>query len=138
MRQLASTLGLTDKHRGAPTVKTKTEPNTSNLRVTKKLSPESRGAIKLAKQFGEALVCVRHRMDDKGEFRYTTVELLVEKSAVRPRTENIVAIRVGPDEKSLQTVVRAAGATWDHKAKVWRLPRRVVGVLKLADRITEK
>jgi hypothetical protein len=76
-------------------------------------------------------------MDDKGEFRYTTVELLVEKTAVRARTDKIVAIRVGPAEKSLQTVVRAAGGTWDHQAKVWRLPRRVVGVLKLADRITE-
>lgn len=117
---------------------TKADPNTSDLRITKKLSPESRGAIKLAQQFGDALVCVRHRMDDKGEFRYTTVELLVEKVAVRPRTDKIVTIRVGPGEKSLQTVVRAAGGTWDHQAKVWRLPRRVVGVLKLADRITEK
>lgn len=50
----------------------------------------------------------------------------------------IIGVRIGPDEKSLQTVVRAAGGTWDYKAKVWRLPRRVAGILKLADRITEK
>ena len=125
-------------HRGAPAVKPKTDPDPSHLRVTKKIAPESRGAIKLAQRFGEALVCVRHRIDDKGEFRYTTVELLVEKTAVVPRSDKIVGIRVGPSEKPLQTLVRAAGGTWDYKARVWRLPRRVVGALKLVDRITEK
>lgn len=119
-------------------MKTQPKTTTSSLRVTKKLSPQSRGALKLARQFGDALVCVRHRSDDKGEYRYTTVELLVEKSPIRPRTDNLVGIRIGPAEKPLQTLVRAAGGTWDYKAKVWRLPRRVVGILKLADRITEK
>jgi hypothetical protein len=123
---------------GVPTVKTQSKSSPSNLRVTKKLSPESRGALKLARQFGEALICVRHRSDDRGEYRYTTVELLVEKTPIRPRTENLVGVRIGPDEKPLQTVVRAAGGTWDYKSKVWRLPRRVVGILKLVDRITEK
>ena len=117
---------------------TKSEPKPSSLRITKKLSPESRGTLKLARQFGDALVCVRHRMDAKGEFRYTTVELLVEKTAVSPRTDKIVAVRIGPDEKALQTAVRAAGATWDYNARVWRMPRRVAGILRLADRITEK
>ena len=134
-RTLAS---LTFNCHGASTVKTPPKSTTASLRVTKKLSPESRGALKLARQFGEALICVRHRSDDKGEFRYTTVELLVEKTPIRPRTDNLVGIRIGPDEKPLQTVVRAAGGTWDYKAKVWRLPRRIVGILKLADRITEK
>ncbi len=114
----------------------KSEPSPSSLRVTKKLSPESRGALKLARQFGDALVCVRHRMDDKGEFRYTTVELLVEKTSVSPRTDQIVSVRIGPDERALQTAVRAAGATWDCNARVWRLPRRVAGILRLVDRIT--
>jgi len=117
----------------------KTEPKpTASLRVTKKLSPQSRGAIKLAQQFGDALICVRHRSDDKGEYRFTTVELLVEKAPIRPRTDTLVGVRVGPEEKGLQTVVRTAGGTWDYKAKVWRLPRRVVGILKLVDRITER
>lgn len=111
---------------------------TGGLRVTKKLSPESRGALKLARQFGEALVCVRHRADDKGEYRYVTVELLVEKVAIRPRSDKIVGVRIGPEEKSLQTVVRAAGGTWDYKARVWRIPRRVAGILRLTDRIAEK
>ena len=111
---------------------------TGSLRVTKKLAPESRGALKLSRQYGDALVCVRHRTDDKGEVRYTTVELLVETTPIRARTENIVGVLIRPEEKSLQTVVRAAGAKWDFGARVWRLPRRIVGILKLTDRITEK
>ncbi|MDH4393545.1 MAG: hypothetical protein QE285_19245, partial [Aquabacterium sp.] len=114
-------VGISDHTRGVVLVKSSPDPDPSGLRVTKKLSPDSRGAIKLARRFGDALVCVRHRTDDRGEFRYTTVELLVEKTNVVPRTDKIVAIRVGADEKPLQTVVRAAGGTWDHKARVWAL-----------------
>lgn len=106
--------------------------------MTKKLAPESRGALKLARQFGEALVCVRHRTDDRGEYRYTTVELLVEKAPIRPRTDRIVAIRTSPAERSLHTVLRAAGGSWDYKARLWLIPRRVAGILKLVNRIVEK
>ena len=103
---------------GTPSVKM----SISSLRVTKKLSTTSRGALKLARQFGDALVCVRHRIDEKGECRYTTVELLVDTATIRPRAEHVVGVRIGASERSLQTVVRAAGATWDYKAKLWRMP----------------
>ena len=119
---------------GAPPVKA----GISNLRVTKKLSTTSRGALKLARQFGDALVCVRHRIDEKGECRYTTVELLVDTTTIRPRAEHIVGVRIGVNERSLQMVVRAAGATWDHKARLWRMPRRIAWVLRLVDRTAEK
>lgn len=108
------------------------------MRVTKKLSPDSRGALKLARQFGGALLCVRHRIDDHGEYRYTTVELLVDKARVQPRAEHVVGVRVDAHEKALQQLVRTAGGAWDHKARVWRLPRRVAAILRLTDRITEK
>ncbi|MCK6432721.1 MAG: hypothetical protein L6Q68_06770 [Aquabacterium sp.] len=55
--------------------------------MTKKLSPSSRGALKLAREFGDALVCVRYRTDAKGLYRYTTVELLVDKTEIQPRTD---------------------------------------------------
>ncbi len=119
-------------------MKTQPQAKTANLRVTKKISPQTRGALKLARQFGDALVCVRHRSDDRGEYRYTTVELLVEKTPIKARTDQVVNVRIGAEEKSLQTVVRAAGGTWDYKARLWRIPRRVAGILKLTDRITEK
>ena len=111
---------------------------TGKLRATKRILPASRGALKLARQIGDALVCVRHRSDDKGEFRCTTVELLVETVRARPRIDRVVGSRIGFEERSLQDMVRAAGGTWDYKAKLWRIPRRVAGILKLTDRIAEE
>jgi hypothetical protein len=108
------------------------------LRVVKKLSPSSRGALKLAQHYGDALVCVRHRTDDKGEIRYTTVELLVETSEIRPRIDKIVGVRIAQNERSLQSLVKAAGASWDSNKKLWRIPRRIAGILRIGDRIVEK
>jgi hypothetical protein len=110
----------------------------ASLRVIKKLPVSARGAIKLAQQFGEALVCVRHRVDLKGEFRYTTVELLVDKAPIRSRVEAMVSVRIGAGEHSLQQVVRAAGAKWDHSTRLWRMPRRLAGILRLAPRIVRE
>ena len=109
----------------------------SKLRVTKKLAVTDRGAIKLAKQFGPALVCVRHRTDPEARFRYTTVELLVERNEMQPRQSKIVSIRIHPREYGLRTVVRAAGAVWDSKAGLWRIPKRVATVLRLTGRIVQ-
>ena len=107
----------------------------ASLRVIKKLPVSSRGAIKLARQFGESLVCVRHRVDDKGQFRYTTVELLVDRTPIRPRMETMVHVRIGANERSLQQVVRAAGAKWDHASRLWRMSKRLAGILRLTPRI---
>lgn len=105
--------------------------------MTKKLATTNRGAIKLAQQFGDSLVCVRHRIDAEARFRYTTVELLVEKAEMRPRQSKIVNIRVNPSEYGLRTVVRAAGAVWDGKVGLWRIPKRVATVLHLTGRIVQ-
>jgi hypothetical protein len=110
----------------------------ASLRVVKKLAASSRGSLKLARQFGETLICVRHRVDAKAEFRYTTVELLVDKAPIRPRIEASVGVRIGQSERSLQAVVKAAGATWDHKTKLWRMPKRLVGILRLTARLSDK
>ena len=107
----------------------------SRLRVTKKLAPTNRGAIKLAQEFGEALICVRHRTDSAAKYRYTTVELLVDKTPMQPRQAQLVSIRVNPKEYGLRTVVRAAGGTWDSSLGLWRLPKRVATVLRLTARI---
>lgn len=107
----------------------------TTLRITKKLPPSSKGAIKLARQFGPALICVRHRVDPAAKFRFTTVELLVEKTPIQPRSEKLVHVRVNPNEYALRTAVRSAGAIWDHKAKLWLMPRRVATVLRVSHRI---
>jgi hypothetical protein len=105
------------------------------LRVVKKLPPHGRGAIRLAQQFGEALVCVRHRVDAAAQFRYTTVELLVEKAPIQPRVRKMAEIRIEPNEAALRALVKAAGARWDPQRRTWHLPLRLVGILRLSDRL---
>jgi hypothetical protein len=109
----------------------------SKLRVTKKLATTNRGAIKLAQQFGDALVCVRHRTDSEAKFRYTTIELLVDKVEMRPRQSKMVHIRIHPHEYGLRTVVRAAGAVCDRRSGLWHIPKRVATVLRLTGRIVQ-
>ena len=113
-------------------------PADAATRVVKKLSPSSRGALKLAQRYGDALVCVRHRVDAAGDWRFTTVELLVETTLLRPRKPRVVGVRVAYQERDLQATVRAAGGRWDADAKLWRLPRKAAIELQLADRIVEE
>lgn len=108
-----------------------------NLKVLKKLAPSQPGAIKLARRYGTALVCVRHRTDAQGRFRYTTIELLVEKTPITPRSDKTVRIKVGLHENQVRTVVRAAGARWEPQTKLWLISRRVAGALNLLDRIVD-
>ena len=110
----------------------------ANLKVLKKLSPHQAGARKLAQKYGEALVCVRHRTDAKGLYRYTTVELLVDKTNVQARSERIVSLKIDFNEGALRSVIRAAGGSWDQESKLWLLPRRVAGVLNLLDRVVQR
>ena len=106
-----------------------------NHRVVKTLGPNDRGAIGLARQYGEALVCVRHRTDAEGKVRHTTVELMVESVPIRPRKIFIVNVRVQPHEGAMHSMIKAAGGRWDSKNRVWRLPSRVATILNLRDRV---
>ena len=120
------------------TSSTTTGTAVSQLRVLPKLSPPTRGALKLARRFSDALVCVRHRGDDRGEYRYTTVELVVERVPVQPRAEMIVWLKVAQREHALQAMVKAAGGRWDPTAMLWRLPKRVATILRLSSRVVPK
>jgi hypothetical protein len=111
---------------------------TTNFRVTKKLSPAQPGAIKLARRYGEQLVCVRHRIDPTGTTRITTVELVVDQAPIAVKPEQIVGVRIEYREGLLRSAVAAAGATWDRQAGVWRMPMKTVRRLRLRDRVVEK
>ena len=113
-----------------------TEPE--RYRVIKTLSPSDRGAIELARRYGDALVCVRHRTDAKGKVRHTTVELVVDRTPIRPRPVRMVGIKVDAHERPLQAMLKAAGARWDPESRLWRLPRRVAGILNLRQRIVDE
>ncbi len=105
------------------------------LRVTKKLSPGQRGAVALTRQFGDALICVRHREDTLGAFRYVTVELLIERTAIVARNQKRVGIRIDFREADLRAAIKRHGATWDAHRKVWAMDRKTVSQLGLQARI---
>ncbi len=110
-------------------------------RVVKKISATQPGALKLARQFGELLVCVRYRYDMEGKIRYTTVELVVDKAPVtkkrtkNPNSSDIVGLQVPPHDHHLIRRITAAGGTWDHGAHLWRLRRSAAKRLGLLSRV---
>lgn len=85
-------------------------------------------------------MCVRYRRDANGSHRYTTVELVVDCVAVETRNgkaERIVGVRVGFNETQLRQQVRDSGATWDARARLWRMPLRAAKGLGLLDRVVQ-
>ena len=85
------------------------------------LPPDRAGARRLARKNGNALVGVRHRADAGGRIRYTTVELLIERAPIKPRSDRVEGVKVDDNERSLQAVARAAGARWDPKSGAARI-----------------
>ena len=110
-------------------------------RVVKKLSGHQSGAIKLARRYGAALVCVRYRQDMQGLRRYTTVELVVDEAPVASKRADatMVDVRIGFGETDLREKLRTSGsAAWDAKRQVWRVKYRLVKQLGLGNRVVWK
>jgi hypothetical protein len=109
------------------------------MKVRLKLKPGQRGTKSLTKQYGEKLVCVRYRDDEKNAKRYTTVELIVAEEAwqapdiVKP--DDLVCLKIASDEKELRQKIKDAGATWSNSRKMWKLPYKITCEMKLGKRI---
>jgi hypothetical protein len=108
-----------------------------STRVVKRLNPTQPGAIKLARRYGEALVCVRYRHDADGHHRLTTVELVVERVPIVRRPSPIVAVKLPLDEPTLRIRAMTLGAKWDGKARVWYMSRAVAKELGVLKRIVQ-
>jgi hypothetical protein len=106
-------------------------------RVVKRLAATQPGAIKLARRYGDALVCVRYRHDPDGHHRYTTVELVVEKVPIVHRAIEIVAVQIRTDETTLHSQARKYGAKWDSKARLWYMSRGTAKKLGLLNRLVK-
>ncbi len=103
----------------------------SSLRVAKTYSPQQDGAKRFAKRYGEQLVCVRHRLNETGTVRHTTIELWVESTPIASRSRSLVALRISPTDKATRTLLIGCGAQWQPKQKYWLLPRLVAKNLRL-------
>jgi hypothetical protein len=101
-------------------------------RLTRK--PGQKGTRQLQLQYGEALVCVRYRYDERRRKRLKTVELVVEEREWMP-DNTLVLVRVALAEIELRAKVKQAGGRWLPEKRLWELPYRSVMKLGLGDRV---
>ena len=110
------------------------------------LLPGQRGTKKLLQEYGDRLLCVRHRYDKERKRKLKTVELIVDEKPWVTEYSNIktpshypynkkVSLSIGFEEKQLRNVVKQAGGIWAQAKKVWQLPYRKVVELGLEKRI---
>jgi hypothetical protein len=108
------------------------------MRVRLKLKPGQRGTKHLLKQYGDRLVCVRYRYDEKSRKRYTTVELIEDEKPWEPvgcKSNSIIQVQVSFDEVDLRQKVKNAGGKWSKSSKTWKIPYKTACDLGIKDRI---
>ena len=104
------------------------------------LHPGQRGTKKLVAQYGDRLVCVRYRYDERQKKRIKTVELIIEEIDWEPDSQRIawnalVGVHIDRNERSLQRQVKQAGGKWNPVTQVWELPYKKLKDLGLEDRM---
>ena len=111
------------------------------------LRPGQNGTRKLAERFGKRLIRVRYRYDESLRKRYTTVELIVAESDWTPRDrkarathppDEMVYVRVAYGEEGLRAKLKALGALWRPRHKLWELPWGVARGLGIEDRMVRR
>jgi hypothetical protein len=116
-------------------------PLRSETTVVKRMQPHQAGALKLARRYGDALICVRYRRNVEGTRRYTTVELIVAQGptgSTRARLDATVFVKLDYDDAERRRQVSESGATWNAKRQLWRMTRRTARTLGLVDRIMNR
>ena len=112
------------------------------MRALSKVRPGQPGTKKLLGQYGRQMVCVRYRYDAQKRKRYTTVEIIVAEADWSPRArrrpDRPVGLRVEFRETELRRQVKAAGAVWDGRKKLWIIKRDRALALAPAERIVEE
>jgi hypothetical protein len=110
------------------------------------LRPGQKGTKRLAEKYGDRLICVRYKYDERTERRYITVELIEEgadwasepKKAARPDARppsQRLGIRVEYWETEVQAKIKAAGGIWRPRQKLWEMEYKDIMALGLESRI---
>ncbi|UCF65883.1 MAG: hypothetical protein JSW33_01285 [bacterium] len=108
--------------------------------VRQTLYPGKKGTLRLWRQFGDKLVCVRYREDIEAGKRYKTVELIVDERPGRTAgpAEIWVKLRVAYHEREIRALVKSAGGYWDREKRLWWLRIEEVKRLGLECRVTDR
>jgi len=102
------------------------------------VKPGQKGTRRLVEKFGDALLCVRYRFDEKRGVKLKTAEIIVEERPVNPlrfRDGDVVPVSVGYGEVELREQLRAMRAKWDPQVKLWFVPYRLIRGTALEARI---
>jgi len=110
------------------------------MRIGLSLKPGRSGTKKLVARYGERLVCVRYRYDEKRKKRFKTVELIIEEIAWEPRRkfyadDEIVGVCLKLAEEQLRRQVLRAGGKWNAARNIWQMRYDRAVELGLRDRI---
>jgi hypothetical protein len=106
--------------------------------VGSRMKPGDKGTRKLLREYGQRLICVRYRYDERTARRLTTVEIAVREAPWKPRPFRLVFVEVLGWEYRLRDSVRHAGGRWDPARRLWHLRYDRAMKLGLADRIRSK
>lgn len=102
------------------------------------VKPGQKGTRRLVERFGDALLCVRYRFDEKRGVKLKTAEIIVEERPVNPprlRDDEVVPAAVGYDEVELREHLRRIRAKWDPQVKLWFVMYRLIRGTALEARI---
>ena len=86
------------------------------MRIGLNRKPGQSGTKKLLARYGDRLICVRYRYDEERKKRFKTIELIIEETEWTPKRKafkdgDIVGVKIGIEEKELQSKVKRAGAS---------------------------
>lgn len=107
------------------------KPAKTEAQVVKKMHPGQPGTLKHVRQWGEALVCVRHRHDLGADERLTTVEVVVDRMPIQHHSDKRVSVRVSPYDLDTGVLLLAAGGTWNARTRLWQVSPKVAKALDL-------
>lgn len=99
----------------------------SSPRILRTVRPGAPGTMGLLDEYGDKLVCVRYRYDEKEGRCYTTAEITVRTSPWTPpkrgpKPDDLVWVKIEWGERELAGRVKAAGGRWNPERKRWELP----------------
>lgn len=88
------------------------------------LRPGQKGTKSLVEKYGDALLCVRYRYDEKNGVRLKTVELIVDRKPWKApvpvfKDTELVPVQKGFTDRLLREQAKAAKGRWNPEERVW-------------------
>jgi hypothetical protein len=117
------------------------------MKIKATLRPGQNGTKRLVEKYGNRLVCVRYRYDEKTGKRYTTVEVIEDEAStevaaresgpVQTNQSLRLGVRIEYWESELREQAKAKGAIWRPRQKLWEMRYDDVIELGLESRVVK-